>query len=310
MADYDVFSALAAALHDGTPCALLLVVESRGSSPGKTGALMAMDTRGALAGSVGGGLVESQLIGMIPAILASDRLTPHVQTFVHRHDDAFASGMICGGQQQVAIVPVHPPQQEDIARVARRLDAGERVTWTVGNNGWQLAPQEAPEGFRQRDDATWSCTHRSGPSHDVVLIGGGHISLALSAVLRPLEFRVTVIEERDHIASFTGNRFAHLTHQCRYEEIAPLLSAGKNTLVGIMTHDSARDAVALSALRGMEFGYLGLLGSRRKRQHLLGARALPDFFRAPMGLPIHSHRPEEIAISIAAELIALRNQPE
>lgn len=307
MADYDVFSALATALRDGKPCALLLVADSKGSSPGKTGALMAMDTRGALAGSIGGGLVESQLIDRIPAILQRGQLAPHVQTFVHRVDDALASGMICGGQQQVAIVPLHLPQQEDIADVARRLDAGERVTWTLDNNGWQLTPGKSPSGLLQQDDTTWSCTHCSGPSHDVVLIGGGHVSLALSAVLRPLEFRITVIEEREHIASFAGNRFAHHTHQCRYEDIAPLLSAGKKTLVGIMTHDSSRDVVALSALKGMEFGYLGLLGSRRKRQQLLGARALPDFFRAPMGLPIHSHRPEEIAISIAAELIALRN---
>ena len=74
-----------------------------------------------------------------------------------------------------------------------------------------------------------------------------------------------------------------------------------------MTHSHERDAVALRALAGRPFGYLGLLGSRHKLKSLLAGEAQPDFLRAPMGLPIGSHTAEEIAVSIAAEMVAVRH---
>ena len=74
-----------------------------------------------------------------------------------------------------------------------------------------------------------------------------------------------------------------------------------------MTHSHERDAAALHALAGRPFGYLGLLGSRHKLSQLLAGEEQPDCLHAPMGLPIGSHTPEEIAVSIAAQMVRVRN---
>ena len=74
-----------------------------------------------------------------------------------------------------------------------------------------------------------------------------------------------------------------------------------------MTHSHERDAVALAALEPLELGYLGLLGSRAKVRRIVGDREMPAWFHAPMGVPIGSATPAEIAVSIAAEMVAVRS---
>ena len=92
-----------------------------------------------------------------------------------------------------------------------------------------------------------------------------------------------------------------------YADLAQVVPAGERTLVTITTHAPDRDAVAFDALRELPLGYLGLLGSRAKIVRLLGGRPQQPHLHAPMGLPIGSHTPEEIAVSVAAELVAVRS---
>ena len=156
------------------------------------------------------------------------------------------------------------------------------------------------------DGEGWRYVARSGPRCEAWLIGGGHVSRALSALLVQVDFRVVVCEERSGIASFENNPHAHERIKCDYASLGERIRAGRTSFVGIMTHDWQSDLRCLEALAGKELAYLGLLGSRAKIARICHGLTLPDSFRAPIGLPIGSHTPEEIEVSIAEQMISVR----
>ena len=105
MVELAVWQALVRELEAGRPCALLAVVASKGSSPGRPGALMAVGRDGPLAGTVGGGVAESALVDRVRDALPGGGLVPELVRQVHRPASPQASGMFCGGEQQIAIAP-------------------------------------------------------------------------------------------------------------------------------------------------------------------------------------------------------------
>ena len=233
-------------------------------------------------------------------------LVPELVRQVHRPASPQASGMICGGEQQIAIAPLRPNQLPALRQLLSRLASGQPAVWQLSAAGWQPAQQAARDGLNGQG-ADWCYNRQAGCSHQVYLVGGGHVSLALSRLLILLGFRVTVIEERAGIGTFEQNRFVHARQRWPYEQLDEHIPAGAQVFVAIMTHAAERDGVALQSLANRPLGYLGLLGSRSKIRQLLAGRSMPDYFHAPMGLAIHSRTPEEIAVSIAAEMVAVRN---
>ncbi|HEX5278218.1 MAG TPA: XdhC family protein [Fluviicoccus sp.] len=306
MAEIEVWRAIREQLAAGRDCALLAVADSHGSSPGKTGALMAVLADGPLAGTIGGGRVEAERVTAAMTALKSGAFTPGLVKRTHRPDSADASGMICGGGQTVVSALLRPSQLLLVEQMLAMLDAGGQAVWCLTNGGWTLLREKAETGLTLIG-TDWRYVHRSGCRESVWLVGGGHVSLALSRLLRPLEFRVTVIEERSGIRSFADNAFAHERLCAPYETLANLIPEGDRHYVAVMTHSHDRDAAALAALQGRHYGYLGLLGSRRKVHELLGERPYPAHIHAPMGMPVGSVTPEEIAVSIAAEMVAVRH---
>ena len=98
MAEREIWPALQHELAAGRACALLVVSEHRGSSPGRRGMLMAVGRHGPLAGTIGGGQAETTLVAAAQAALQAENLQPWRQTLIHHAMDSNASGMICGGQ--------------------------------------------------------------------------------------------------------------------------------------------------------------------------------------------------------------------
>jgi xanthine dehydrogenase accessory factor len=149
----------------------------------------------------------------------------------------------------------------------------------------------------------------------LTIVGGGHVSLALSRLACNLEFEITVLDDRADLVTLAANHFAHHRHQVSsYDALAAAVPTGPNRYVVVMTVGYRTDAVALRQLLSRDYAYLGVMGSATKvaelRRVLLeegySAEALAQL-RGPIGVPINSHTPEEIAVSVAAELIAVRN---
>ncbi len=297
MPEVDAWRAMLDEVDAGRPCALLAVVASRGSSPGRRGALMAVGRDGELAGTIGGGQAQAGLVQAVTDRLRAGELVAHTVVLEHREDAEGSSGMICGGSQTVVVSPLGAQQRADLATVVDALEAGLRVDWGVGPQGWRAAPVAGEDWFHRLE---------SGPSHWVYVIGAGHVGQALSGLLVGLDFRVVLIDERAGLLE-SGVGSGHERITTPYEELASIVKPGPDHFAAIMTHSHQRDAAALLALRGVELGYLGLLGSRAKVHRLVADRPMPSWFHAPMGIPIGSTNPAEIAVSIAAEMVAVRN---
>lgn len=146
------------------------------------------------------------------------------------------------------------------------------------------------------------------------IFGSGHVGRALSEVAVRLNFDVFVIDDRqDELAKIKSSTINKLPFD--YKEILSRLPFGKNVFIAVMTRDHSMDREILAACIQREYGYLGMIGSMRKvevtRKMFLsgGVCTAEDFERVdtPMGIQINAKNPEEIAVSIAAKIIQVKN---
>jgi xanthine dehydrogenase accessory factor len=303
---------------------LMIVVSSEGSSPSKAGTKMAISTQGERFGSfgtIGGGALEYRLVKKAHDLLATDTVAPVLCRFQHNlsgTDDV--SGMSCGGKQTVLL---YRCRNIDIA-LYRQL-AEMHLHKTPGTisltpNGLQLQlqtllPQQTQ--FNLQSENEWLYQEAMGICKQAYIVGGGHVSLALSKTLATLDFDITVIDERDNSETFARNHYAHRKLRIPYREVANVIAEGDQVFVFIMTHCHKTDEKVAELLADKRVRYFGVLGSQKKIEQLktnLASRLSVESLqriRGPIGLPINSHTPAEIAVSIAAELIQILNaQPQ
>lgn len=304
------------------PVMLLTVAASSGSSPGRRGYKLAVGADGELTGSIGGGVMEVTLVERSRAAL-TDRSYPgqtisSVIEQVHQKNSPNASGMICSGQQSVVITKLGPDDLatvEEIVDAVRELEPRRMLRITATSFG--LRPK-GPE-FRDVGPDLASLYEESiGVKNELVIIGGGHCALALSRLMAKLDFRIQIFDDRPELNTLEKNMFAEtITIIDSYDEIAEHVRSSENTYVAVMTLGYKFDEIVIRRLIEHDFKYFGVLGSRAKMATMfreLRRDGLPkerlDAIRTPIGLPINSHSPEEIAVSIAAEIIALKNAPQ
>ena len=315
--ELDIWSLLRNSLRAGTPAALLYVLESRGSSPGRTGFCMAVTALGEMAGSIGGGVMEHKLVELARERLRTGAAPSQVKRQVHSKEAAKdRSGMICSGEQTVWLHPVDSEELPAIEAIVRCLEEDRPGTLELSPEGLRFV--DSAPASRQREflpgDA-WRYRGPIGKRDTIHIIGGGHCSLALSRQMAVLGFRVEVYEDRAALHTLERNGYAHGRHLLPHYGALCDVPLGEGDVVVVMTVGYRTDAEALRALNGRQFGYLGVLGSRKKIEQLwaeLRAEGVDENWirsiYAPVGLDIKSETPEEIAVSIAAQIIAVRKK--
>lgn len=293
---------------------LMIVVSSQGSSPGKAGAKMAVTTQGQCFGTIGGGAVEHSLVKQAQILLTNDAF--HHQLIREQHHSAAtgqASGMVCGGEQTVLMYVCQSSELELYRQSLNKLSGVIKLS-PAGIQFNQDCTLPFPSRFNLLGEDDWLYEERVGVSKQAYLIGGGHVSLALSKILATLDFDITVIDERDSLDTFNRNTDAHHKLIIPYQDIDSAIPEGDQVFIFIMTHSHKTDEIVAELLADKKVRYLGVLGSHKKitqlKANLSSKLPLESIrqIRGPIGLPINSHTPEEIAISIAAELIQLLNQ--
>ena len=346
--DLPTWSLAAASLRAGTPVALLCVVQSAGSSPGRQGFKMSVTATDS-AGSIGGGIMEHKFVELARQRLQAADFAPLLRPQIHRREaPADRSGMMCSGEQDVVLWPLAATDLAAVVAIEQALQTGTRGYLTLSSTtGLHLAPAgelspnpaaQAPSFYQYQPGlaeqrlrptlplASSFYQYQPGPAwhyrewlgfrEHVTIVGGGHVSLALSTILGRLDFELTVLDDRPALPTLAANDTAHHRRVVRYEAVAAEIPTGPHQYVVVMTVGYRSDAVVLRQLLGRPYRYLGVLGSAAKvaelrrglREAGFAADALAQL-RGPIGLPIHSQTPEEIAISIAAELIQVRHQP-
>jgi xanthine dehydrogenase accessory factor len=302
---------------------LLWVVASEGSSPGREGFGMAVAESGESWGTIGGGIMEHKLVELAKSRFAkNENDTLYIE---QHHDKSHArqqSGMICSGEQTVVLLHLKAEDKRNIERFAAAVEFGARQTFLqLSPLGISLDIQlEYPR--RQREAATltyqspqdWFYTCSANRRERLHIIGGGHTSLALSEVMQFLGFELLIYDDRANLNTMEQNNFGICKKVINYEQLAAVVQPAPADFVAIMTVGYRTDKLALMQLLPFPVRYLGLLGSKAKIQTMhdefIASGGAPDDWariHTPIGLDIKSETVQEIAISIAAQIIAVKN---
>jgi xanthine dehydrogenase accessory factor len=310
-ADLQVLRNAVAWLDAGRRVALAMVVETWGASPRPPGAWMALREDGAIAGSVSGGCVEEDLVARTRRGNASGP-RPEVVTYGVTPDEAARFGLPCGGT--VRLVVEHTPDQAVLREMAARLARREVFARTLDlASGHTMLGGVEGEGQVEFDGARLRTVH--GPQWRLLMIGAGQVSQYLAQMARALDYEVMVCDPRAEYRDTWQVDGTTWVPGMPDDAVLGLGLDGRCAVVAL-THDPKLDDLALiDALRSPAF-YVGCLGSKlntakrkaRLREHFDLTDAELERLHAPIGLPIGSHTPPEIAVSILAEMTAIKNR--
>ena len=298
---------------------LLYVLESKGSSPGRQGFKMAVASDGTFCGTIGGGIMEHKFVEMAKSKLALPIDEPQVVKQVHDKSAVKnQSGMICSGEQTIFVYEIHQSNLEDIDRLIHSLNNHKNGTLEITIDNLLFSDNIPKQPFRldiAEDNTNFTLIEKTGYKNILHIIGGGHCALALSELMYKMDFYIHVYDERHGLNTMEENRYAHEKHIVdSYSQLENLLQNGPNVYVVIMTFGYRTDDVAVRSLLGKSFKYIGLLGSKKKIEKMFEeyqqekiSTGLLEKIKAPIGIFIKSETVQEIAVSIAAEIIAEKN---
>ena len=298
-----------ARVRDGDPCALLCVVESTGSSPGRAGFKMFVSSSGTMCGSIGGGSMEHKLVELARSLVDQAERFPFFKRQIHREgEERDRSGMICSGEQTVAFYLLTADHLGLIERILNTSDGDAELLF--GSTGLHLLDQGSP---RTQADEVWF-RERPASQPRIAIVGGGHVGLALSRLMRQLGFHVLQFDHRDELSTMEENEWAHEKHVVDFAHIEEHIPGDPGIFIALVSHGYRTDEIALRRLIRRRWRYLGMLGSTAKVE-AMWAKLRADGFtdeelvrvHAPIGMPINSRTPGEIAVSIAAQIIAVKN---
>lgn len=307
-------------LQQQTTCALLYVLESKGSSPGRQGFCMSINAHNEMIGSIGGGMMEHKLVELAKEQISksAELLSGTIKKQIHRKDAGKQqSGMICSGEQTVFIYVVQQSDVQTIHSIINCLQEHKNGVLTIDITGIHFAETVVEFDFQlhMQNELNWQYKEKLGYKNQLYVIGGGHCSLAFCKLMCSMDFYIHLFEDRKELNTFLQNDFVHQkTIVADYSELQSFIPSGNTHYVVIMTFGYRTDDIALKALLHKQFKYLGVLGSKNKLAKMFEqyeqiniSKDLLNTIHAPIGLPIHSKTPEEIAISIAAEIIQVKN---
>lgn len=308
--DLQVLKTAVAWLEAGHRIALVTVAKTWGSSPRPPGAMAVFRDDGAVAGSVSGGCVEDDLVDRIRGGLLA-RETPEVVSYGATQDEAARFGLPCGGMLQLVVEP--RPDLGSLKFLQQRIAGGYMVARTL-----HLASGRVMlENTARNDPLAFGNTHLTtihGPPLRLLLIGAGQIASYLAPMAQALDYAVTVCDPREEYRSVWRVERTQLLAEMPDDAVRAFMPDSRSAIVAL-THDPKLDDLALlEALRSPAF-YVGALGSRannaKRRERLarhfgLTAAELVRL-HGPVGLRIGSRTPPEIALSVLAEMTAVKN---
>ena len=302
---------------------LLIVTESSGSSPGRQGFKMAVGEDHLLCGSIGGGIMEVKLVELAKKMLKENISEPQIKKQIHRKNVGHhQSGMICSGEQTVIYFSLNESHLPEIRKIIRILCGYHFAVITISQDKniplftvTSGIKNSATFAFEKSGDEAFEWKENIGFHQNLFIIGGGHCALALSELMSRLDFYIHVMDDRPGLNTMEKNHYAHKKHIVeKYENIRDVIPSGPDVYVVVMTLGYRSDLTVLLQLTEKSFGYVGLLGSATKvnalKEELIKNKVRKNFFKelhAPIGLKINSHTPEEIAVSIAAEIVKVKN---
>ncbi len=306
--DQQVMEHLVSWLQRGDRAWLCTIIATIGSSPRPVGSLFACNDAGETAGSLSGGCVEDDLV---ERLVAGELDAVQYLEYGVSAEENERLGLPCGGRLEILLEPLSadalPDLQALLQAVSERRYLARRVRLVEGASELQPASAYAP---LERDDDGVTVTF--GPRYRMLLIGAGALSETLSRLASAMDYQVLINDPRaDVLARWEGEAVQRIGGMP--DDAVRAHATDRDSIVLTLTHDPRIDDMALMEALEHELFYIGALGSVRttgKRLERLRALGLGESqlarLHAPVGLPIGSKTPMEIAIAILAELTQLR----
>jgi xanthine dehydrogenase accessory factor len=340
-----IAQAAAELLEKGATFVLATIVSHRGSTPRTAGSRMIITGDGRSIGTIGGGLLEARAMARGVALISCG------QSAMMPFDLSFSTvdtmDMICGGQAEVLLDCIAPtPSNLAVFDRWQAMIGNRKMGWLLTivagddtivrtdhclltDDGELIGKWPRSDAERQQvvtaamEAATITCVVLENAFAVVVpmprvstvhLFGAGHVAQYTATVAHMVGFRVVVADDRAEYANAQRFPSAHDIRVLeRFDRALAGQSLGREDYVVILTRGHLHDQTVLAQALLTEAGYIGMIGSRRKRAAIYAALRKKDFSQpdinrvhSPVGVSIGAETPEEIAVSIVAELIAIR----
>ncbi|MBM3143437.1 MAG: XdhC family protein [Chloroflexi bacterium] len=340
----DILDEIAGWSVQGKSIALATVIQTWGSAPRPVGANMAITADGRMAGSVSGGCVEGAVIEVGAEVLKSGR--PQLMHFGVADETAWTVGLACGGAIEVFLHPLDLDKFDILEKEIRGERTITSVVIVRGPEsllGQEMLILEHGDAVgtfgRDLDPLAFSCARSAlsdrkprrvelvelpepvdmfinvvTPSPTLIVVGGVHIAIPLTALAKTIGYRAVIVDPRRMFGS-----------QARFPDVDQLIQAwpdkafseieiNASTAIAMLTHDPKIDDPALIIALNSPAFYIGALGSRKTHaarcQRLLEggiSEAQLNRLHAPIGLDLGGNTPEEVALSVMAEIVKARN---
>jgi xanthine dehydrogenase accessory factor len=317
MKDIQLWKFLDDELQHRHPVVLIVVVDYEKGSPGKTGFKLAFNAQKKCVGTIGGGIMEHSLIEQYSKQLVEKKTVRELRTLVHspQTNRGEPSGLSCAGSQTIFSLSLNESDGSTVHALYRAWAEQLPVKMILTNRGLGCADEKNAEHFRfpKKFPDKWKYEENMGIEYSIYIVGGGHVGFALSRVMATLDFNVIVYDDRADLPMLKENTFAHKIITAPYTELAKHIPEPHKTFAAIVTSHFNHDTEAVRQLLPLHLPYVGVMGVPAKVgriENLLTEEERKEFrgsnIHAPIGIAIDSNTPEEIAVSIAAEMIRVK----
>ncbi len=292
----------------------MIVIDSKGTSPDHNGFKMAVADDGKFQGSLGGGLLEFEMLELAKKQFKKRNYVFKKTQLLTSPNLKNPDELLNTGIQEIAFYLFDKSYMPLIESIAKST-TGKLVFSQHGilfNR--ELVANKKYES-KITDDKQWSFTERIGFSDYLYIFGGGHISVELSLIFKRLGFHTTVLDDRDKtLNSFKQNNYANSKKIISYKKASKYVPEGDNVYVVIMTFEHKNDHKVLRQMLNKNIKYLGMMGSKTTINSIYKKLIKKGYDKsefekvdAPIGISINSKTATEIAISIAAKIIEVKN---
>ncbi len=295
------------------------VVSSVGSSPGKVGFMMGVTLAGEIRGTIGGGVMEFNMIKVAQKLAKQKRRRSELVLQKHKKNVQHSSGLLCSGTQ---IISMNRLDSRDLPVIKKIITAVKNhedglLRLTEDSFEYNTPTEEVTElrKFSQKGQK-WEYRELYGQPDTIYVLGGGHVGLSVCKIMNSLGYYVVVFDPRLTAPTVLNNVYADEIIICDYEACAGFIKEGLKSYAVVVTSNRVSDLGALKSILHLKFRYLGAMGSISKIATIIKGLKEAGFtpeqikkIHGPVGLEIAAETPDEIAISIAAELIKVRNSP-
>lgn len=305
-------------ISNNSKAALVIVGEASNHSPGRQGFKMAVSIFGNTFGTIGGGIMEKTIIAETKEMLAKDSASIVRKLHHFSNTEKEQSGLICGGFQTVIVQILNETNIQDIEEIIKSsnkienglliLESGQIKYLPAANDFFEI-------DFSFNEPGEWIYKENIGMPNLCYIAGGGHVGLAVSRIMKSLGFYITIFDYRKDIFTMEQNTFADSKIITDYENIGEHIIESPRTYVVIVTPQHFGDRAAIGSVINKKVKYIGMMGSKKKIKTVFDALIEEgvtemDLKRVhtPIGLKIGAETPEEIAISIAAEIIKIKSE--